>query len=65
MTWGPHDLRLAEALSERRLEAARRAGVSLKHRFRGRREPAWGGVFGHLHRPVRLHHAAAGAAGHR
>jgi hypothetical protein len=66
MTWGPHDLRLAEALGEQRREAARRAGVNLHHRFRGRRALEWRDVIGHLHLhwPIHLHHAAHGAAGH-
>lgn len=64
MTWGPHDLRLAEALGEQRLQAARRARVNLKHRLRGRGAPEHG--LGHLHRhwPIHLHHAVHGAAGH-
>lgn len=64
MTCGPHDLRLAEALGEQRREAARRAGVNLKHRFPGRRASVRGGVFDHLHSPIHLHRAAHGAAGH-
>ena len=66
MTWGPHDLRLAQALSEQRLEAARRAGVNLKHRHRGWTAPRWDRVARHLHLhwPIHLHHTAHGAVGH-
>lgn len=40
MTWGPHDLRLAEALAEQRLEAARRARVTIKKRPSARGAPS-------------------------
>jgi len=69
MTWRPHDLRLARALSEQRLEAARRARVNLKRRLRGRGAPEHGLGLGYLHwpqlhRPIHLYHAAHGVAGH-
>jgi hypothetical protein len=67
MTWGPHDLRLAEALAEQRLEAARRVRVDTKQRLwvRGA-APARSGELArvHLHWPAHLHRRARGATGH-
>jgi len=72
MTWGPHDLRLAKALADQRLEAAHRAGVDLKRPLWVRGAPERSGGHArvrlqwpfHRHWPVHLHRPAHGAAGH-
>lgn len=60
MTWRPHDLRLAEALAEQRLEAARRVRITMRRpSARGAPVEKSSG-----RGRVALHQPAQGAAGH-
>ena len=65
MSPGPHDLWLAEALADQRLEAARRARVNMKRRPFIRRTPLEevhhrGNTT--LHWPIHLHQPSHGVA---